>query len=222
MDPDEQSRAHVLSLLTGHLPVALWSGLQDRARSLYMDTFSEARADPQINNSQRLHWLWQRRHFRMENLLQDEAAQHGVPANSELIERNRCYFTLAQQGPVCMTQSYVQAAGDLPRPAQFRRRLAKINAFQHDAWLDLFEADRPFKMPSEITGIILHSPAGTAFQEDHQALGAIGFYVPFSDFRGWAVRLTFAEILASYVEPAKQVDNVTPKIRPIRKTGEEE
>jgi hypothetical protein len=222
VDPDEQNRAHVLELLTGNLPVTLWSGLQDRARSLYMDTFSEARSDPQINNSQRLHWLWQRRHFRMENLLQDEATQHGVPANSELIERNRCYFTLAQQGPVRMTQSYVRAAGDLPKPANFRKQLAKLNAFQNKPRLILFEDERPFTMPPKITGIILHSPTGTTFREEHQALGAIGFYVPYNDFSGWAVKLTFADIVASYAAPVEQVDNVTPKLRPIRKTGEEE
>ena len=37
-----------------------------------------------------------------------------------------------------------------------------------------------------------------------------------------AVSLTFAEIMASYHTPTKQADIVTPKLKPIRKTGSEE
>lgn len=222
MEQDEENKAHVLALLTGNFPVGLWKGLQDRSRSLYMDTFSEAQSDPQINNSQRLHYLFQRRHFRMENLLQHESGQHAVPATSELIERNSCYFTLVQKGPVRMTQSYVRSAGALPRPANFRKQLAKLNAFNNQGRFDLIEGEREFKMPPEITGIILHSPAGQAFREEHQALGSIGLYVPFSDFSGWAVGLTFAEIIASYEAAVEQKDNVIPTVRPVFKTGEAE
>lgn len=222
MEQDEENKAHVLELVTGHLPVGLWRGLQDRTRSLYMDTFSEAQSDPQINNSQRLHYLFQRRHFRMENLLQSESVQNAVPATSELIERNNCYFTLVQKGLVRMTQSYVRSAGALPRPANFRKQLAKLNAFDKQGSFDLIEGEREFKKPPQITGIILHSPTGQAFREEHQALGAIGLYVPYSDFSGWAVGLTFAEIIASYEAAVEQKDNVVPMIRPIRKTGEAE
>lgn len=222
MEQDKDNKAHVLALLTGSFPIGLWQGLQDRSRSLYMDTFSEAKSDPQINNSQRLHYLFQRRHFRMENLLQSEAGQNEIPATSEMIERNRCYFTLVQKGPVRMTQSYVRSAGALPRPANFRKQLAKLNAFNKQGRFDLIEGEREFKLPTEITGIILHSPAGQAFREEHQALGAIGLYVPFSDFSGWAVGLTFAEIIASYETAVEQKDNVMPTIRTVRKTGDAE
>ncbi len=222
MDYDEKNRAHVIKLLTQSLPVGLWRGLQDRTRLLYQDTFSEAQSDPVINPSQRLHYLWQRRHFRMEYLLQNEAAQNAVPVTSEMIARNRCYFTLAQSGPVRMTQSYVRTAGALPRPAAFRKQLAKMNEFDMQPGLLLVEEDKPFSAPPEITGIILHSPCGSVFREEHQALGAIGIYFPYRNFSGWAVGLTFAEIIASYDVPVEQTDIVTPKFKPIRKVGGEE
>lgn len=222
MEQDEDNKAHVIALLTANFPVSLWQGLQDRSKLLYMDTFMEAKSDPQINNSQRLHYLFQRRHFRMENLLQNEAGQNAIPANSELIKRNNCFFTLVQKGPVRMTQSYVRSAGGLPRPAGFRKHLAKQNAFSKQGRLDLIKGENEFTLPPEVTGLILHSPAGQSFREEHQALGAIGFYVPFSDFSGWAVELTFAEIIASYEAAVEQKDNVVPTIRTVRKTGDAE
>lgn len=93
-----------------------------------------------------------------------------------------------------MTQSYVRSAGALPRPANFRKQLAKMNAFNNQGRFDLIEGEREFKMPPEITRVILHSPAGQAFREEHQALGAIGLYVPFSDFSGWAVGLPLPKL----------------------------
>ena len=192
--------------------------MQDRARSLYPDLFSEVRANPRLNDSQRLSVLWQDRHFAMEWLLGDEARQNGVPASASIIPRNKCFFMLAGEGPVRLVQNSVRELGSMPRPARVRRQLASINAFEHDLSLDLIEEERPFRAPSEITGIILSSPVGPTFREDHQALGAIGLYVPYDDFSGWAVSLTLAEIVASYEAPAEREDNVTPKLKPNRKT----
>lgn len=224
MDPDEQNRQHVLGLVRKSSPAGFWRGLQDRARSLYPDMFSEVRANPRLNDSQRMSVLWQDRHFAMEWLLGHEAEQHGVPASANMIPRNKCYFMLAGQGPVRLVQNYVRRLGSMPRLARFRSQLVSINAFEREPTFDLIEEERPRLLiaPSEITGVILSSPVGPTFREDHQALGAIGLHVPYSDFSGWAVSLTFAEIVVSYETPAKQVDNVTPTIRRIRKTGDEE
>lgn len=222
MENDEKNRAHVLKLLTTNLPAAFWQGMQDRARLLYPDLFSEVRANPRLNDSQRPNVLWQDRHYAMEWLLADEARRNGVPAESNMIPRNKCHFTMVGNGPVRLLQNYVREPGAMPRLAGFRRQLASINAFERDSVLDLIEAERPFRAPSEIIGIIIGNPAGPNFREDHQALGAIGLYVPYSDFKGWAVSLTFAEIVASYEAPAEQADNVTPKLKPNRKTGSEE
>ena len=212
----------MLGLLTTNLPRGFWQGVQDRARPLYLDKFSEVRANPQLNDSQRMSVLWQDRHFAMEWLLADEAKQHGVPASANMIPRNGCYFTLAGLGPVRLVQNYVRRSGAMPRPARFRSQLASVNTFERDSVLDLIEEERPFRAPSEITGVILSSPVGTSFREEHQALGAIGLHVPYSDLSGWAVSLTFAEIVTSYAAPEERPDIVTPRLKPNRKTGSDE
>lgn len=222
MDPDEHNREHVLGLVRRALPARFWRGLQDRTRSLYPDMFNEVRNNPRLNDSQRLSVLWQDRHFAMEWLLKHEAEQNGVPASDNMIPRNRYHFTLAGDGPIRVVQNYVRKPGSMPRPARFRRELASINAFEREPMLDLIEEEKPLNAPSEVTGVILSSPVGSTFSEEHQTLGTLGFHVPYKDFSGWAVSLTFAEILASYEEPLTQVDNVVPTIRRIRKTGDEE
>lgn len=222
MEDDDQNKAHVLKLLTTCFPVGFWQGVQDRARALYLDRFSEISASPQLNASQRLSLLWQDRHFRMEWLLADEAAQHGVPASATLIPNNGCYYTLVAHGPVRLVQSYVRRIGTMPRPARFRSQLASINTFERNPGLDLIEGERPFRAPSEFTGVLLSSPVGASFREDHQALGAIGLHVPYEDLSGWAVSLPLVDIVASYAKPEARPDIVTPRLKPGRKTGSEE
>lgn len=87
------------------LPLGFWQSLQDRSRSLYLDMFSEIRANPRLNDSQRLSVLWQDRHFAMEWLLKREAEENGVPASANMIPRNKCYFTLAGEGPIRLVQN---------------------------------------------------------------------------------------------------------------------
>lgn len=222
MEDDDRNWAHVLEVLTTNFPLGFWQGLQDRARALYLDRFSEVSASPQLNNSQRLSALWQDRHYRMEWLLADEAEQHGVPASTTLIPRNGCSYTLVAHGPVRLVQNYVRRVGAMPRPARFRSQLASINTFERDLRLDLIEDERPFRAPSEFIGVILSSPFGAKFREDHQALGAIGLHVPYSDLSGWAVSLPLAEIVASYEVPDARPDIVKPRLKPGRKTGTEE
>jgi hypothetical protein len=224
MEASEQRRAHVLRLLTEELPESFWTGYQQRARGIYRDAYSNVEADPRLNKSQRLSKLWQERHFAMEWLLIKEAEANGVPASDTLIAENRCAYALAGRGGVKMTQKYVPSCGQMPSPAKFRKQLAAVNSFDREPFL-LF-GDQPVELvlPSQLSGIVLHSPAGVKFTVEDQSLGSIGFYVPYDDFRDWAVQLTFTEIVAAYKPAEKREDRVKPALRvhKIKKTGSEE
>jgi len=224
MDADEQRRAHVLEILAGSMPASFWTGYQQRARSLYRDVFNAVDADPRLNKSQRLSKLWQERHYAMEWLLIDEAKVNVVPASATLIAENRCAYALAGQGGVKMTQKYVPSSGQMPSPAKFRKQLAAVNSFDRQGSLLLGDEPTELVLPSQLSGIVLHSPVGWDFTEDQQSLGSIGFYVPFDDFKDWAVELTFAEIVAAYKPGEVREDRVKPALRPqeIKKTGSEE
>lgn len=106
--------------------------------------FSEVRANPRLNDPQRLSVLWQDRHFAMEWLLKREPEENGVPASANMIPRNKRYFTLAGEGPIRLVQNYVRKVGSMPRPANFRRQLASINAFEREPTFDLIEDERPW------------------------------------------------------------------------------
>jgi hypothetical protein len=223
MEPSEQRRAHVLRLLTTAMPEPFWIGYQERAKSIYKDAFSAVSADPRLNKSQRLSKLWQERHFAMEWLLIDEAKRDGVQASDTLIAENRCTYALAGHGGVKMTQKYVQSCGQMPSPAKFRKQLAAVNAFDHQG--NFLFGDQPVELvlPSQLSGIVLHSPIGKEFTEGDQSIGSIGFYIPYDDYKSWAVQLTFAEIIASYKTEEKREDRVKPSLRvqEIKKTGSE-
>jgi hypothetical protein len=221
MTPGQQIQAHVLGRIVATTPEAFWRGYQNRARGLYLDAFGAVKADPRLNQSQRLSKLWQERHFAVEWLLIDEATQNGIPASDKLIVENSCAYALAGQGSLKMTQKYVRYYGALPSPAKFRKQLAAVNAFYRAPSLFLGDDPEELYLPPDINGIVLHSPVGTRFIEEHQTLGAIGFYVPHADFSEWAVELTFAEIIAGYVSEAPREDRAAPRLRPLKETGDD-
>jgi len=115
------------------------------------------------------------------------AKEHGVIATSNLLPENQWYHTYAVSGCFGMTQSYVQAVGDLPAPAKFRERLA--------------EAARIFKV-KEFYALFAHNPVGRTFTEENQRLGSLMFSVPSKDMRSWVADISVPELLSLY--PAKK------------------
>ena len=65
-------------------------------------------------------------------------------------------------------------------------------------------------------------PAGRKFSEVDQKLGAIGFFVPYDDFSGWAVQYWQCQIINLYAPVEKRVDRAAPTRKEIKKTGTEE
>jgi hypothetical protein len=221
MQASEQRRAHVLRLVTEALPESFWTGYQQRAQSIYRDAFSSVDADPRLNKSQRLSKLWQERHYQMEWLLINEAKANGVPASDTLIVENRCAYALAGHGGVKMTQKYVPSCGQMPSPAKFRKQLAAVNSFDSQPYFLFGDQPAELVLPSQLSGIVLHSPVGDKFNAEDQSLGSIGFYVPYDDFKDWAVNLTIAEIVAAYKPIEQREDRVKPALRvqESQKTG---
>ncbi len=97
-----------------------------------------------------------------------------------------------------ITQSYVQALGDLPHPAKFRERLAEAAKCPR----------LPFDDPEEIFAVkefyalFAHNPVGRTFTEDHQRLGSLTFCVPSKDMRGWVTEISIPELISFY--PARK------------------
>lgn len=222
MDPADLYREYVLRRVVEATPEALWRRLSALAKFIYGEAFGIVSTDPALIDDQRPQKLYQERYFKMEHALMTAARESGVSASSKLIGTNLCHYAYAATNGVGMTQSYVSVSGEMPSPAAFRKQLAEVARFERAPRLDLGDEPAELILPNEITGIVLHSPVGRKFSKDDQQLGAIGFFVPYRDYRGWAVGLPLVEIMSAYKPVAEREDRAAPIRRKIGKTGTEE
>jgi hypothetical protein len=129
--------------------------------------------------------------------LYESANRHGLIATANLLPENQWYHAYVVSGSFGITQSYVQAVGELPHPAKFRERLAEAAAcprLPFDEVKEIFEV-------KEFYALFAHNPVGRMFSEEHQRLGALSLCIPSKDMRSWVAELSVPELLAYY--PAK-------------------
>jgi hypothetical protein len=217
MPPEDHYRQFVLEAIVADTPEAFWRRVSERTQFIYGDSYTSVVTDAALLPKQRMQKLFQERYFKMEHALIAMASENGVPASAKLIGINQCYYAYAAKGRIGVTQSYVQVSGQMPKPAAFRRQLAEMAEFKRTLRLPL--SDEPVELitPKAVMGILLHSPVGMRFNETEQKLGALGLFIPYDDYSGWAAQLAIPEILAAYAPAEEREDRAAP----IRKTGTE-
>lgn len=214
MNAYERLRATATSMIIQSIPAQFWTDLRALALIGYADVFADVAADKNVLPDQKIDDLLQRRHFRMEKLIIDLAIRHGLSNSMSLIVQNNRRHAYVFKDGVAMTQSYVQAIGEMPQPAKFRERLANSMGLPR---LDL--GDEPagaFVMPN-LYGLIAHNPVGRRFNAEEQRLGIIQFCLPSGDCKAWAAELTVAEILDAY--PVAPKRGVPKRSLPWKKPG---
>ena len=222
MESDEWYRDITLEIITREMPQRLWRRIMERWRSAYMDVFSSVRADSMLLDEQRIQKLYQDRYFRLENDLIAAATDVGLAACPNLIGENGFFYACAGTDSVVLTQSYVQTTGKMPTPAAFRKQLAEMAEFERASRLDLGDVPTSLITPKKVHGILLHSPVGKKFSERDQALGSVGLYVPYKDYRGWAVELPLIEIISAYEITEEREDRADTSWKKKKGTGSEE
>jgi hypothetical protein len=195
---EEEVRKFIIDQIVKHVPRDFVEEYHDRAKRAYSEAFAEVNHSPTTLTHQRIFKLNQDRCFRLDWELYECAQAHGLVATANLLPENQWHHAYVVSGGFGITQSYVQALGDLPHPAKFRERLA--------------EAARcprlPFDDPKEIFvlkdfyALFAHNPVGKTFTEEHQRLGALTFCIPSRDMRGWVAELSVPELISFY--PAKK------------------
>jgi hypothetical protein len=215
MEPEDHYRQFVLETIIADTPEAFWRRATERAQFVYGDSYMSVATDPALLPEQRMQKLYQERFFKMEHALITAGNEAGVPASAKLVGINECHYAYAAKGRIGLTQSYVQVSGEMPKPAAFRKQLAEMAEFKRILRLPL--SDEPVELitPKAVIGILLHSPVGKRFNEAEQKLGALGLFIPYEDYSGWAAQLAMPEILAAYAPAEKREDRAAP----IRKTG---
>lgn len=221
MDPEEHYRNIVLSAVLGDLPEPFWRRFAELTQFNYGESYSGVCADTALLEEQRAQKLVQERYFRMEHSLIAAARETGVPASARLIGTNLCHYAYVGRGRVGMTQSYVPVSGEMPSPAEFRKQLAEMGEFKRAPRLPLGDESVELSEPKRVMGILLHSPAGRRFRSDEQKLGALGFFVAYDDYSGWAAQFAVSEIISAYKPVEKRDDRAAPKRKEIGKTGSE-
>lgn len=218
MDAHERLKATALTTIARDVPSDFWNDLRVRAVIVYADTFAEVNADFNVHPDQKIDDLLQRRHFRMEKLLIDLAAQHGLSHSMSVITQNNRRHAYVFNGDVAMTQSYVQAIGCMPQRAKFRETLAETMDLPR---LDLGDEPCGAFILRSLYGLVAHNPVGRRFRVEEQRLGMMQFCLPARDGKEWAVELTVAEILAAYPSAPKKMAprSLSWKKRPDGESG---
>ena len=201
MSAYERLRDSAITMLVRDTPEEYWSELRSRSIIIYADAFAEVANDAGLMLEQKIDFLLQRRHFRMEKLLVDLAMRHGLSHSMSLIVQNSRRHAYVFNGDVGMTQSYVQAIGSLPQPAKFRERLANNMELPR---LDLGDEPEGAFIMRKLYGLVAHNPIGRRFNEEEQKLGMIQFCLPSVDCKAWAIEFSVMEITSAYPSAPKK------------------
>jgi hypothetical protein len=204
----ERLRATIITTIVRDIPKLFWVDLRGMTRQAYADVFAQIQADPNIVPEQRIDRLRQDRHFRMEHVLSTLAERHGIPRSHTMLVENSQHYVYATRGDIGMTQSYVRAIGDLPKPARYWQRLAEASDIPR---LDLGDEPPEVLIGKTYYGLIAHNPIGHRFDAEEQKLGMIQFCVPSGDAKAWALELALEELTAAY--PVEKPDTA-PERKP--------
>lgn len=219
----EDVRRQVLDAITGNIPRIFWAEAEQRADWVYKESYEDTINDSRVRPSQARFRIPDDRHWFMEQALCENTETHGGVAALGEVKINSWYYTLVHFGFVTLTQKYVHSAGDLAAPAKFRKHLAATNSFSRQG--DLFSPSgppSPSTQLSALNGILIHGPLSRDFRrEEFRQLGFIRFAVPYSDYSGWAVNMSMAEIMASYLATEERRTDPAPVWKPIRKMDDQ-
>ena len=195
MDDAERLKATIVSTFIRDTPKQFWIDLRAAARQAYPECYFRVHTDPNMVHQQRIDCLRQIRHYRMEALISALADRHGMVQSSTMLAENGQHYVYVTGGDVGLTQSYVPAIGDLPKPARYFERLASMNRIPR---LDLGDEPPEVLIGKSFYGLIAHNPVGRRFTEDDQKLGMLQLCVPRGDAKSWAIELAIEDLTAAY------------------------
>lgn len=215
MNAAELVQSDVLEKVTASIPKAFWVDVRGAINRSYSDIFQEVKHSAALLEEQKQTFLYQARHYRMEFVLKNVAKAHELECSTTLVDGNGCnYYVYTGLGTVGMTQSYVKSMNDMPGAATYWKTLARNHPFPR---LDLHDEPAGLLLPKSVYGMLVHTPVGKAFMEEHQKLGMIQFCVPAADSKSWAVELSLQEIISAYESQAVSEIVVEPKLKSINK-----
>jgi hypothetical protein len=147
-------------------------------------------------------------------------ATAGLAHSAKLLIENDHHYVYVTSGALAMTQTYVPAIGEMPKAAEFRKKLAGMNEIARRPRLALGDDPDGIFSFREFYGLLAHNPVGKHFTESDQRLAMIQFCIPSKNCTKWEAQFAIEEIVSSY-ETAKPADKAERSL-PWKKRGRAE
>ena len=195
--PERERRDRVLlELIASRIPREFWIGIRSGIISAYRETHDANLNDPRLLQQSHGFKTINDRHFYCDKVLYDVALEFGFHCVPEQVRINRWRYAQAAFGSFTAIQKYCRTENDLPKAAEFRKKLARSGGISIQD--DLL---RPhLAKVGETTaynGMLIHGPLSRAFRSpDLRDVGFICFAIPYVDYSEWAAVFSIDRLIA--------------------------
>jgi hypothetical protein len=219
-----EAREAILNMIVTEYPREVWPSLMRGSDWAYQEAWTSTRDDPRFakTSGQRRFRAPQERHFLMESMLAEVAAQNRLTFAGEVVKTNEWVYGMIRAPSICIMQKKVRD-GREPPPADFRRQVTSANTFIRQS--DLFVlGDAHIAGMRPVHGILIHTPESQRFADEGYGRPAfVRLAFAFGDYSGWAATFTLPELAAAYPSQNENKTPAHPKPTPKwRKLGQED
>ena len=208
--PSETERSRrdraLLRLAAGCTDRGYWLGLKSGIRRCYRETLEKNQNDPNLLQQTMGFKTVHDRHFYVDKVLHDLSLEFGHPCVPALIKINRWRYAQTDLGPLTAIQKYCRTKADLPKPADFRRRLARSGGISVQD--DLLRPRLIGTLPAKtLNGILIHGPLSrNPNSPDFGDVGFICYAIPYDDYSEWAAILDIDRLVSECQIQVKGAD----------------
>lgn len=202
----------LLGLVASCTPRGYWLGLRSGIRRAYKETLESNQNNPNLLQQSIEFATIYDRHFYVDKLLHDVSLEFGFPCVPALISINKWRYAQTDLGPFTSIQKYCWTRADLPRPAKFRKDLARSGGISVQD--DLL---RPRLLSSDqvgtLNGILIHGPLSRNPRSvDFGEVGFICYAIPYDDYSDWAAIFDIDKLIAECeIQGSGAVDGGGPR-----------
>jgi len=135
------------------------------------------------------------RHFYVDKLPYDLSLEFGFQCVSELIKINLWRYTQTSFGMFTSIQKYCRTRQELPKPADFRKKLARSGGISVQDDLLRPRLVTPIGAKS-LNGILIHGPLSRVPRStDFAQVGFMCYAIPYDDYSEWAAILDVDKLI---------------------------
>jgi hypothetical protein len=194
----ERSRRErvLLRIAASCSPSGFWLGLQSMVRRGYKETLEKNQNDSNLLQQSVGFKTVHDRHFYVDKGLYDISLEFGFRCVPALIKINRWRYAQTDLGPLTVIQKYCRTRVDLPKPADFRKKLARSGGISIQ---DDLLRPRLVKQNhvSTLNGILIHGPLSRIPKSpDFGSAGFICYAIPYDDYSDWAAILDLDNLVS--------------------------